>query len=212
MTKRLILSVGFIAAAFVLSLTTRALTQGQNALPLPKTKIAIVNLRSMVRGYERWTAFEAQYKVQYKGYEDQFEARKARGLALKAELGKVASNDPKADSIKKELRGLDFEVQSIGDEATTRIGKMKQEMCTLIYREIEEAVKAYARANDVELVMQYNDGVGMERDDPANIDRKMQSGSMIPIYSTPGMDISETIVLMLNAHYKQAARNSGAQR
>jgi hypothetical protein len=84
-------------------------------------------------------------------------------------------------------------------------------MSVQIYAQVEEAVSVYAKANDLDLVLTYNDGVqGSELHNAQNIQRKMQTGALMPIYSVNGMDISNYIIYMLNAHYKAASTAVGS--
>jgi Skp family chaperone for outer membrane proteins len=179
--------------------------------PTPKTKVAIINLQYVVKSYDRWKQFEDEYKRNYKGYDEQFEQIKKQGLELKARLEKMRADDPEGDNIKRQLKDLDRKVQDLGDNAKKQLLQLQDNMSVQIYAQVEEAVSVYAKANDLDLVLQYNDGVqGPELHNAQNIQRKMQTGALMPIYSVNGMDISNYIIYMLNAHYKAASTAVGS--
>ena len=160
------------------------------------------------RCHDRWKAFEEEYKQSYKAYDVQFEQYKNKALTLKAEMDKLPRGDPKADQITAEARNVDRKAQDLGEEAKKVLGKKNDEMTVVIYREIREAVQAYARANAIDLVMHYNDGIlPADVDNPQNVQRKLQAGPLIPIYAVEGLDITDTIVFMLN----QRATSKGPQ-
>ena len=215
MTKKLGTLAGVTAATLLFCSTAFAQQGGQpgqpQTAPTPKTKVAIINLQYVVKSYDRWKQFEEEYKRNYKGYDAEFERIKGIGLLLIAKLEKMRADDPEADNIKKQLKELDRQVQDLGDNAKQKLLKLQDDMSIQIYAQVEEAVGVYAKANDLDLVLQYNDGVqGPELHTPQNIQRKMQTGALMPIYSVRGMDISDYIIYMLNAHFKTTSGGVGS--
>jgi Skp family chaperone for outer membrane proteins len=215
--KKLRSLVGLAAAALIVCSTANAQQNGQanqqyQPPPMPKTKIAMLNLQHVVKNYEKWKLFEEEYKSKYKGYDAEFEKIKKEGLALKEQLTKLPQDGKEAESIKTRLKVLDRSVQDLGDSAKAQLLKLQDDMSIHIYTEVEAAVGAYAKANDIDLVMQFNDGVlPTDKSNPQNIQRKMQTGALMPMYSVDGMDISPTIIIMLNDHYRRSlSQASGA--
>jgi Skp family chaperone for outer membrane proteins len=213
--KKLRTLAGLAAAALIFCSAASAQQSGQPTQqyqppPIPKTKIAILNLQHVVKNYEKWKVFENEYKQQYKGFDEQFENIKKQGLALKDRLSKMPADSPDAEPIKAQLKLMDRQVQDLGDNAKQKLLKLQDDMSIHIYTEVEAAVGAYAKANDIDLVMQFNDGIlPTERTNPQNIQRKMQTGACMPMYSVPGMDVSETIIIMLNDHFRRSSSQGG---
>ena len=209
MMKNLRSLVGLAAATLILCSTAAAQQPGQpnqqyQPPPVPKTKIAILNLQQVVKSYEKWKVFEEEYKRNYKSFDAEFEKIKSEGLKLKDQLAKEPPDSQNAEAMKRRLKELDRMVQDLGDNAKSRLLKLQDDMSIHIYQEVELAVEAYAKANDIDLVMQFNDGVqANDKNNPQNIQRKMQTGACMPMYTVAGMDISPTIIIMLNNHYKQ---------
>lgn len=167
------------------------------AAPL-RTRVAIINLQQVIKQYRKWTDFEQNYKNAYAYYNTEFEKTKAQGVNLKSQLDK-ATDDATKDKLQQDLKALERHVQDLGETAKKQLGKMRDEQAVQIYREVEEAVQHYARANDIEMVFHYNDAiVPADLYNPANIERKLQTGACMPMYSAPGMNITETIAMMLN--------------
>ena len=68
---------------------------------------------------------------------------------------------------------------------------------------VERAAGRSGASMSSDLVMQYNDGVmPTDKTNPQNIQRKMQTGACMPMYFVQGMDISDTVIFMLNEHYR----------
>ena len=180
-------------------------TAGNIPVAPPRTKIAVINLQQVVKGYEKWKSFEGSYKQNYDWYNAEFEKRKARAMELKTQLSKMSPGEER-EKIEQQMRTLDREVQDLGDSAKKNLAKMQDMAAVEIYREVQQAVEHYARANDIELVVHYNDASApTELFNPMNIQRKMQTGACMPMYITPGMDITLQITDMLNQRLHAAA-------
>jgi Skp family chaperone for outer membrane proteins len=213
--KKLSALAGLAAAALIFCSAANAQQGGQPGQqqqqqyqppPMPKTKIAIINLQHVVKSYEKWKSFEEEYKLQYKAFDGEFEKIKREGMGLKEQLTKNGSEGPQADAIKKRLKELDRMVQDLGDNAKAKLLKLQDDMSVRIYAEVEQAVGLYAKANELDLVMQYNDGVmPNDKANPQNIQRKMQTGACMPMYFVQGLDISEVIIYMLNQRFGTAS-------
>jgi Skp family chaperone for outer membrane proteins len=179
--------------------------------PPPRTRIAIINISEVIKNYDRWKTFEDSYKQAYKFYNDTFETKKARGLWIKEELKKLAPDDPKVEALKTEMRNLDREVQDLGEKAKKDLSKMEADIAVGVYREVNEAVEHYARANDIEMVMHYNDAVTPQDIlSPANVQRKLQNPACMPMYVTPGMNITASITQMLNERLRRSMQPQAA--
>ena len=172
-------------------------TATTTAPPL-RTRIAVINLQQVIKQYKKWNDFEDSYKKAYAYYAADYERKKAQGLELKNQLDK-ATDDATKDKITSQLKDLERQVQDLGDTAKKQFTKMRDEQSVQIYHEVEQAVEAYARANDIEMVLHFNDAVApADLYHPSNIQRKLQTGACMPMYVAPGMNITETIALMLN--------------
>jgi Skp family chaperone for outer membrane proteins len=173
-------------------------TNAVSTAPPVRTKIALINLQSVIKQYEKWQTFEGSLKTEVQKFNKDFEQRKAKALEVKAQFEKTV-DEAARDQLQNQLRTLDRELQDFGEGAKKALGKYHDEAAVQIYREVQSAVAAYARANDIELVMQYNDVIAeAELFHPANVARKLQTPSCMPIYVTEGMDITNVIANNLN--------------
>src|SRR5262249_16785243 len=167
--------------------------------PAPlRTRIAVINLQEVIKKYRKWNDFEKNYKDAYAYYNADFERKKAQGLDYKDKMEK-ATDEATKDKYTTALKELDRQVQDLGETAKKQLAKMRDEQAVQIYREVEQAVQAYARAYDIEMVLHYNDAIGPpDLYHPANVQRKLQTGACMPMYYAPGMNITDMIAQMLN--------------
>jgi Skp family chaperone for outer membrane proteins len=174
--------------------------QATTTAPAPtlRTRIAVINLQQVIKQYRKWSDFEQSYKTYYGQFNAEYERKKATALELKGQLDK-ATDETVRDKLQNQLKDLERQVQDLGETAKKQLGKMRDEQAVQIYREVEEAVQAFARANDIEMVLHFNDAVvAADLYSPMNVQRKLQTGACMPMYTAPGMNITDTIALMLN--------------
>jgi Skp family chaperone for outer membrane proteins len=171
----------------------------------PKTRIALLNLKYVVMNYGKWKQFTEQLKSQYKTYEDRVQALNTKLEGLKAQMQK-ATDQAQKDQIEKDAKSTQREMQDLADEAKNTLGKKEADELVVIYKEIAAAVSRFAQANDIDLVMHYNDATtDTEMNSPQNIQRKMVTGPCTPLYYKPNeIDISTVVLQMLNQSYQAA--------
>lgn len=185
---------------------------GTQPVSMARPRVAVVNLSHVVKNYDKWKGFQDQYKADYKLiYEDKVTQKKTLHDQYKA-----AAQNPKTAPADKEkydeqVRKLAREITDISEEAQRALGKREADMIVTIYKEIEDAVRDFSRAAAIELVMHYNDAVGEpERSSAPNVHRKVSMGGCVPFYASPGVDISNSILDILNRRYRAAAPAPGA--
>src|SRR5262249_45818467 len=147
----------------------------------PKTRVALLNLKYVVMNYGKWKNFTDTLKNEYKGFEDKIKPLNTQLEQLQKEA-QTANADRKAE-IEKQAKPLQRQIQDIADEAKNTLGKKESDELVIIYKEIAAAVSRFAQANDIDLVMHYNDATtNDEMNSPQNIGRKMVTGPCTPLY------------------------------
>jgi hypothetical protein len=84
--------------------------------------------------------------------------------------------------------------------------KKSDEQMIQMWKEVENAIKAFAPGNGYQLVMHYSEPLSdADKYSAPNIQRKLvgpgSSGGVCPVYFAPQMDISQDIVNTLNNMY-----------
>jgi Skp family chaperone for outer membrane proteins len=172
-----------------------------------QTRVGLLNMVLVLKNYKKFQAIEENVKKRAGELEKSLEPFRTELTRLKQiyEDPKTADAErQKVDTRAKQVR-LDMQIKE--EEAKKELIKMNGDAAVQIYKEVEDQVNLYARSNNLELVLFYNDAVTAEDYyHPANLQRKLtQPAAVMPIFVTPGMDISNQIVANLNAKIPTAA-------
>ena len=175
--------------------------QQPGAAPAATMKMRLVNLQYVIKNYKRTEALRAEHTAMFKKFDDEIQQMKKIAEARQQQL-----NDPQyaaqKEAIEKEIKRLQREMADKSEEARAALAKKEGEIITLVYNEVDDAVKKYAAMSGIELVMHYNDPVAeAERRSANNVARKMSAGACMPMYMVAGLDISDEIVKYLNDKY-----------
>jgi Skp family chaperone for outer membrane proteins len=171
----------------------------------PRTRVALLNLTYVITKYNKYINFQNEMKKVVEPYQQKDKDKKALGENLAKEAQAPATTAARRDAIEKELRTLQREIEDNKAEAKKVVDKKQEEQLKILYGDVQDACRRYAVAHNFDLVLHYNDATTKEDYySAANIARKMQAGACVPLYATPGMDISEQVVATLNAAFPQA--------
>jgi Skp family chaperone for outer membrane proteins len=171
------------------------------AAPAPTMRVRMVNLQHVIKNFKRTETLRAEHAQLFKQYDD--EINRIKGL-IEARTKQMQQPEylDKRDAFEKEIKRLDREMKEKTDDARQALDKKQGELIVLVYKELDEAVRTYARQANIELVLHFNDAVlESDRNSAANIARKMSAGACMPMYMNPALDISQEIVNVLNAKY-----------
>jgi Skp family chaperone for outer membrane proteins len=171
-----------------------------SASPL-RTRVAMVNLVQVLKNYTKFLQHQEYVKTQVNGINEKFKPGRTELINLSNQLKGDIKSVEEREGLESRARKLQSELKNEEEDANRRIAKMQGDAAVQFYREVEEAVKAFAQANDIELVMVYND---VSKDNAAeyysmnNVTRKMGTGPLMPMHWDPRMDITMAVVQMLN--------------
>jgi len=184
--------------------TQPAATQAPRPL---QTRIGLMNMVHVLKNYKKFMAIEENIKKRAGELEKTLEPFRTEVLTLRQNYNDPKTPQEQREKIEFRMRQLQLEATQKEEEAKKELVKMNGDAAKMIYREVEAAVNACARAGNLELVFFYNDAITSEDYyHPANIQRKLtQPAAVMPMFVTPGMDISQQVVNTLNAHYQPAA-------
>ena len=102
------------------------------------------------------------------------------------------------------MKDLQRQAEANSAKSKKVLGAMSDEQMKAIYQDVTDAAKNYAVAHNLDLVLHYNDATTRQDYQSAvNIARRVQTVALMPLYATPGMDISEELVKILNEKAKK---------
>lgn len=163
----------------------------------PRTRVALINLGQIIKNYQKFKNFEEQLKNDTQWYQKEIDKRKVQMQQLTTDSAKM-TDTAQREQAERQMKTLQREVQDYTEDAKTKLSKREFDALVQTYREIQDAVGRYAKANDVELVMEYNDAIGNDVFSPPFFSRKLTNNACVPMYAAPGMDITGVVVEMLN--------------
>jgi Skp family chaperone for outer membrane proteins len=195
--KRTFAILAGIAAIGVAIYLSNRLPAQQGGYAQPQTRVALINLSQVFKNYQKFHNFEDQLKADQAWYQKEIDKRKTEMQQIATDATKTA--DPAArDQMAKRGKALEREIQDYAEDGKTRLSKREFDELVLVYREIQDAVTRYAKAQNIELVMHYNDGIGADVWTPTFFSAKIRNGACQPMYIAPGLDITGVIAEMLN--------------
>jgi Skp family chaperone for outer membrane proteins len=167
------------------------------------TRIGLVNMVSVLKGYRKFATVEAELKRLQQSWEDKLKPMQAKLVQMQNDLRNPSVSQAQKEQIERDGKKMALEFQSLEEDAKKDLGKRTGEAYVQIYREVEDAVKRFAASNGYALVLFYNDAITPEDQyHPANIQRKLlQPAAIMPMVVSPGMDITASIAASLNAMY-----------
>ena len=169
-----------------------------------------MNMLQVLKSYKKFMNMEGEMKKLQSELQARIEPYKANMLRLQTEYKKPETLPDRREVIEREMRKIQMDASVVEEDAKKELMKRSGEAFTTVYRDVEDAVGRYAQMNGYELVMFYNDRIDHEKYHPSNVQQKLlQPASLMPIYVTPGMDITAAIIENLNRMYR---RRRGAGR
>jgi Skp family chaperone for outer membrane proteins len=165
----------------------------------PKTRIAVINLTYVLKNYKKFSSYQEDLKKTVEPYQNQDTQYKATAEKLAKEAQSPTCAQTRRDAIEVELKDLQRKVEDNKQAAQKVLMKKQEEQIKTVYMDVKNVVDRYAGAYGYELVLSYNDALTPEEvHSPQNLARKMQSGSLMPMFVAQGMDISAHVVTTLN--------------
>jgi Skp family chaperone for outer membrane proteins len=172
-----------------------------------RTRIAVVNIAEVLRNYKKAKAVLEQITIQAKTIDgNELQPIRADMIRMRTEMQNQGADPAVRERLERDMRKRQLELQEKEEDARKRITKIKGEYMVQLFREIEEAVKYYARISDLDLVFFYSDLTDPANAyDPYTVQAKLNTGGALPMYVNPSMDITTTVWKSMNDWLDKAA-------
>jgi Skp family chaperone for outer membrane proteins len=164
------------------------------------TRIALINLAQVFKGYNKVTSFANENKAMLQPYQEKAKGIQAQIEAHTRELEKKDLQEAKRIEYERNLKAYQRQMEDVSNDAKLLFGKKNEEQMLIVYKEVMDTAQRYALANGYELVMHFNDVLPDQPEfySSGNVSRKIQAGACIPMYVAPGMDITKNVISTLN--------------
>jgi Skp family chaperone for outer membrane proteins len=196
--------VGLAALAAPFGQPARAQQPGATAgATMPaQTKYATVNIGQVMKNYKKVTYMTEEMKKLAEPFEKSGKQWVDYYKQLKDIVDDPKKNPDDREKAQKAMVDAKRHLEDINLDMDKALHGKQDQMLVQVYREIYDAVKAYAQQNGIQVVLQYSDAI-----DPTeffmagNIQRKLKgsmAGAYVPLYIADGVDITAAVVTMLN--------------
>jgi Skp family chaperone for outer membrane proteins len=169
------------------------------------TRVAIINLGQVIRNYVKFKNFEQYLNGQRAQYRQKMEGMSNLLQTKQALLAKPETSQVDREKIEREARDLQRQMQDLKEDAQEHVSKQEFDQLVQMYKEVQDAVAAYARVRNIEMVLHNNEPIGNDAWLPQIFSRKLANGACFPLYVHPGLDITNDIINMLNSRVAQTA-------
>ncbi len=197
---RKLLGAGTVVLIAVASVAAgRLWSQDKMPPAAPDTRIRLINLTYVISNCHKYKAYKEEMKAEAQPYYDRIRELQGQVEALKKEAAGTNVPAPRRAEIDKTMIQLQADIQTANLDAKTLLGGKASDQMVSLYKEVQSACTRYAKAHDLDMVLQYNEPLDQkEYFSPANVERKMGAGALLPLYFSKGMEINEEILEILN--------------
>lgn len=194
------LGLGVLALAVYAGGPARGQEKGAAPKATGPTKVALVNLREVFKGYSKFNNLNDEVKKKVEEIEKVFKRKTETAQKLQEEYKDPKTPQKRKDALENELRLAKVELEDFKAKEQRNIMKMQDEQLTQLYREVDGVVRDYAQKNGIHMVLRYNEDWGEDYHKPENTVRRMHM-SFWPMYFEDGLDITAAVRTAVNQKY-----------
>jgi Skp family chaperone for outer membrane proteins len=170
----------------------------------PQTRVGLLNIRYVIKHYDKYKFFMEQMKDEDKKFGEQIKARQAQGEQIKKQLDNKTGDK---EALEQQLRTLQREIEDMVAKARREVARRGNEEMVKVYKEIRDAAYRHAQSHNYDMVIHFEGAADKDEvDSPALIVRNMNAGGAVPMYWNPQLDISAHVLTALNTAYRNAAK------
>ena len=165
-----------------------------------QTRVALLNLRWVIKNYAKYQAFIAQMKEKEKTYVASLEEKQKQITAKVKEA--ESANAAGKERLDQEVRNLQRDMEDIKLRARKEVAALSNDEMVKVYKEVREAAYRHAQAQGFDLVLHFEGPAEKgEVDSPVLVTRNMNAGGCVPLYWNPALDISGHVLNALNTKF-----------
>src|SRR5262245_22699069 len=156
----------------------------------PPTRVAILNLRWVIKKYDRYQRFIESMKKEEKKFIDTMQQKQQQVNALTQAV--QALQGPQREAKEKELSVVQKEMEDLKQKVREDVGKRSNEEMVAVYKLVRDAASRYAKTHKFDVVLHFEGPAEKaEEDSPVLVMRNINAGGCVPLYCDPSLDISE---------------------
>lgn len=165
-------------------------------------RIAVVNIDRTLEESRQWRDLRDEVNRLKEKAESALQRRERQIRLLRSEFENLPSGTDRARSKRQELMSALEQYRGKRDEFEKELAAQRTEALTRMLKEVDEAVTAYARRNDIDLVLKAGQVSLSTELDPETSSAALRRAAIADVlYARPEYDVSAEIIKRLNAGY-----------
>lgn len=167
-----------------------------------QTRVAMLNLRWVIKNYSKYTAFIETMKKEEQKYVNEIKLKQAAIDKIAKEGERLGPMDAAGREAKEqEIRDLQRQIEDVKLKARKDMAQRGNDEMVKVYKEIRNASYRHAQANGFDLVFHF-EGPGDEKevDSPVLVMKNINAGGCVPLYWNSALDISGPVLKALNSY------------
>jgi len=167
------------------------------------TRVALLNLRFVIKHYKKYMAFMEEIKKKDEQYVTAIKSKNMQADKLQKEAQQPGIPAARREQIDQDLRNLKRDAEDLTAKTRREAARLLNEEMIRVYKEIRDAAYRYADQNNIDLVLHFEGAADdKEMDSPVLIRRNFDVGCC-PLYWKANLDISYHVLTALNGRYQQ---------
>ncbi len=164
-------------------------------------RIAVVNLAKVLKEFEKANVEAKRMQELRQAYLSRVTEKKNQIAEQQRALAQAAK-PPLRDQYEKQITDLQREIQDISRQGDKELSRISDDTIVAVYKDIYTVIDRIAVANNIELVLCYQDYIDpKDAFSPVVARMKLQSQAAMPFYHR-NMDITDAVVSTLNKYFK----------
>ena len=210
MKKTILVVVGCAALAALGYTATQLTAQGGGAAAPQVTKVGVINVGAVFSKYKRALDLKDELSGAFKPFKEKADQWSKEIISYKEAIAngtnKVGNQVYTKESLEKAILDRQRALQDLDRDAKKALGNRQEEQLVHLWKDVTQHIRAYGASKGFHIVMGYGDPIDpKDKDSFSNINRYMQGmdvGGVVPLYVASGLDITDEVIVSLNASYK----------
>jgi outer membrane protein len=187
-----------VASVVCLSLWCSAWAQGDSragSVAGFEGRIALVDIAYIFKNYDKFTRLSEQMKEDVQIREKEIQQAQSELKTLMARRATFKPDSPDFKSLDEQIARRKAELELMADGARREFTQREAALYHQTYQEIELVIKRFAEDRNLSLVLRSSRDEAVSPSNPQDVIKEV---SQQVLYAQPQMDITDTILAMLN--------------
>ncbi len=167
-----------------------------------RTKICLINLSQVVQKYQKYLNYQNANKADREQAQRNLESQRKQLADWVAEHDRADTPAARKEQLAHAIKTSERQLKDYTDEYNEKHAKAELDLMVTIYKDIQDLLKRYAVARDVDLILQYNDMITpADFYNPAVFRSKLMNQALMPMVMASGIDITDEVARLLNQQF-----------